>query len=101
MCGKYHEITKKVDDGNTIHAFVPDFAEVFDKVSHQFLMQKLAMLPDIGTQISMWIHDFLLNRNRRVMINGELSSELSVASGVPQTLVFNIFLLNLQKLVPG
>ena len=84
LCGTYHEITKKVEDGNTIHALVLDFAKVFDKVPHQLLMQKLAKLPNISTQILMWIHDFLLNRNQKLMIKGELSTEQSVVSGVPQ-----------------
>ena len=87
LCGTYHEITKKVDDGNTIHALVLDFAKAFDKVPQQLLMQKLAKLPNISTQILMWIHDFLLNCNQKVMIKGELSTELSVASRVPQGLI--------------
>lgn len=84
LCGTYHEIAKQVDNGSTIHALVLDFAKAFDKVPHKLLMQKLAKLPNISTQIVMWIHDFLLNRNQKVMIKGELSTELSVASGVPQ-----------------
>lgn len=84
LCGTYHDIAKQVDQGNTIHALVLDFAKAFDKVPHKLLMQKLAKLPNISTQIVMWIHDFLLNRKQKVMVKGELSDELSVSSGVPQ-----------------
>ena len=32
----------------------------------------------------MWIHNFLKDRRQKVVINGQCSSELPVASGVPQ-----------------
>ena len=84
LCGTYHEIVKHADHGDCIHAVVLDFAKAFDKVPHKLLMQKLSNIPNMTNELLMWIHDFLLDRKQKVRIKGNLSSELSVTSGVPQ-----------------
>jgi len=47
-------------------------------------MQKLSKIPKVSNQILMWIHDFLLDRKQKVILEKQLSAELSVTSGVPQ-----------------
>ena len=84
LCATYHEIARHADQGSTVHAVVLDFAKAFDKVPHQLLMKKLSEVPNISSQILMWIHDFLKDRRQKVVINGQCSSELPVTSGVPQ-----------------
>ena len=84
LCGTFHEIAKTTDEGNTVHALVLDFAKAFDKVPHKLLMEKLSKIPDISNEIIMWIHDFLTNRQQKVVIKGQQSFALPVTSGVPQ-----------------
>ena len=51
LCGTYHDIVRSVDEGDTIHAVVLDFAKAFDKVPHQLLMNKLSKVPNINSKI--------------------------------------------------
>ena len=53
LCSAYHDhdITRSVDQGDTIHAVVLDF----DKVLHQLLMKKLTSIPALCGSILMWI----------------------------------------------
>ena len=60
-----------------------DFAKALDKVPHQLLMKKLSEVPNISSQILMWMHNFLKDRRQKVVINGQCFSELPVTSGVP------------------
>ena len=55
---------------------------------------------NISSQILMWVQDFLIDRRQKVVINGQSSSELSVASGVPQgfVLVPTLFLAYINDL---
>ena len=84
LCGTYHDNAWHVDKGDTIHAVVLDFPKAFNKVPHKLLMQKLSNIPIVSTQILKWIHDFLMDRKRKVRIKEKLSYELPVTSGVPQ-----------------
>ena len=60
-----------------------DFAKVFDKVSHRLLLHKSKLYGVHGTTLS-WITDFLHQRTQRVLVDGKMSSEANVTSGVPQ-----------------
>ena len=84
LCATYHDISRNVDNGHTIHSVIMDFAKAFDKVPHQLLMQKLSEVPDINKEVLHWIHNFLLERKQRVVVKGKASAELPVTSGVPQ-----------------
>ena len=66
LCGTYHDIAQSVDAGNTIHAVVMDFSKAFDKVPHKLLMSKSSKVPNINSEILLWIHDFLRDRRQRV-----------------------------------
>ena len=60
-----------------------DFAKTFDKVYHEMLMEKLVE-NKIKGKLGRWIREFLRNRKYKVLVNGEMSEEQEVKSGVPQ-----------------
>merc|ERR1712106_621675 len=60
-----------------------DFAKAFDKVDHNILLTKLAE-NKIKGKLLRWIREFLRDRKFRVVVNGEMSEEQDVKSGVPQ-----------------
>ena len=60
-----------------------DFAQAFDKVDHEILMEKLAENKIKGI-LGRWIREFLRDRKYRVLVNDEISEEQEVKCGVPQ-----------------
>jgi len=84
LCSTYHDLSRSVDKGDTIHAVILDFAKAFDKVPHQLLMNKLPKVPKINSKVLMWIHEFLRDRKQKVVVASQKSLELDVTSGVPQ-----------------
>ena len=77
------EITKWVDDGSPVDVVYLDFQKAFDKVTHQKLLLKLKVHV-IGNDVINWIEEWLTQRRRRVIVDGEISIWKSVLSGVPQ-----------------
>jgi len=49
LCGTYHDISRHVDKGYTIHGVVLDLAKAFDKVPHKLLMQRLYNISNVST----------------------------------------------------
>ena len=84
LVGLLHEIMKEVDKGRYIQAAFLDFSKAFDRVSHSLLLQKLKGHFAIPMGLLKWIESFLTGRRQRVLLNGAMSEELPVTSGVPQ-----------------
>ena len=51
-------------------------------VPHDRLLTKIATRVDL--RLAVWVKKFLLGRSQRVRIDGQLSEEVRVTSGVPQ-----------------
>ena len=64
-------------------AIVIDFSKAFDLVPHDRLLTKIAAT-GVDWRVVIWVKEFLLGRSQRVRVNGQLSEEVRVTSGVPQ-----------------
>ena len=72
-----------VADRGVTDAIYLDFAKAFDTIPHRRLLGKLQAY-GIDSQVYNWIQAFLLGRVQRVCVNGSLSEEEPVISGIPQ-----------------
>ena len=78
-----HEIAKLLAENNQVDVILLDFSKAFDKVPHTRLLKKLDFY-GVRNNTLKWIQSFLTGRQQRVALEGELSSEVNVISGVPQ-----------------
>jgi hypothetical protein len=58
------------------------FSKAFDLVLHNRLLTKIAAT-GVDFRVDVWVKEFLLGRSQRVRIDGQLSEEDRVTSGVP------------------
>ena len=78
-----HNIYKSVDCGYEVRGVFLDISKSFGKVWHDGIIFKLEQ-NDISGKLHKLLHDFLVNRKQRVVLNGQVSSWSSVKAGVPQ-----------------
>ena len=83
LLAHYNDIYDAISEGKRIDTVYLDFAKAFDKVDHKILLQKVRN-HGIGGKIGRWIEEFLKDRKFRVVVNGCMSDEAKVLSGVPQ-----------------
>jgi retron-type reverse transcriptase len=62
---------------------VADFSKAFDSVPHDRLIRKISKT-GIDIRVVKWIREFLHGCSQRVRVDGQLSEEIAVNSGVPQ-----------------
>jgi hypothetical protein len=60
-----------------------DFAKAFDKVPHHRLLHKLEYY-GVNPKTNRWIRSFLENRKQSIILEGTVSKQVPVLSGVPQ-----------------
>lgn len=79
----YNDVSDWLDSGMVVDLILFDFSKAFDVVCHSVLLRKLQSI-GIHGHLLRWIERFLLGRTMRVSIQGAISSQRSVDSGVPQ-----------------
>ena len=75
------DIADSLDDGVRTDAIVIDFSKAFDLVPHDRLLTKIAAT-GVDLRVVVWVKEFQLGRSQRVRVDGELSEEVRVTSGV-------------------
>ena len=77
------ELYSNFDDNVEQVLIYLDFAKAFDTVNHAILLEKLALY-GLDNNFFKLIFFYLSDRSQRVSVNGTLSDEIMVTSGIPQ-----------------
>ena len=91
-----HEIYKPFDAGYEVRGVFLDISKAFGKVWHQGLHYELRQ-NGISSELLNILTDFLDNRTRRVILNGQFSSWAKVEAGVPQGSILGSLLFLIYK----
>ena len=77
------ELQRGLDRKTQYDVIVLDFQKAFDKVSHHHLLRKLHA-SGVRGKLHQWMSTYLRQRKQRVVVDGAMSQEARVLSGVPQ-----------------
>jgi len=75
------DIAESMDEGVRTDAIIIDFSKAFSLVPHDRLLTKIAAT-GVDLRVVAWVKEFLLGRSQRFRVDGQLSGEVRVTSGV-------------------
>ena len=78
----FGDIMHLMSGGNTVDMVYLDFVMAFDKVDHGVLPNKIKTLGITG-KLGVWLYHFLTHRTQFVRLQGGISHDSPVLSGVP------------------
>ena len=78
-----HDLMSYFDKKITVDVAILDLSKAFDTVPHDKLLHKISHY-GVNEDLHSWISNFLTSRHQRVVVNGDHSDNIYVASGVPQ-----------------
>ena len=96
------DICKSCDCGYEVRGIFRDISKAFDKVWHDGIIFKFEQ-NGISGKLHNLLHDLLVNRKQRVVLNGQVSSWSNVEACVPQGLIMCplLFLIYINDLPKG
>jgi len=98
------DIETVLNDGDGVLLVLLDLSAAFDTVDHAILIERLHEEVGLQDTALQWLRSYLTDRKQAVYINNSVSSEVSLATGVPQgsvlgPLLFLIYILPLQRVI--
>ena len=92
-----HDLFSSFDTGTQTDTAVLDFSKAFDTVPHSTFLKKLSHY-GIGGTILEWLSKFLTGRTVKIELDGKMSREIPIDTGVPQGTVLGHLLFLLYRL---
>ena len=86
-----HEIYNSFEEGHEVRVVFLDISKAFDKVLHDVIIFKLTQNRISGNLLKL-LRDFLSERRKHVVFNGQASTWTNITAGVPQGSILGLIL---------